>query len=259
MEAGYDDQDSDIVKISPASSDISTDPAHLSEGTNMSTDSKPRVERDVHKVVEETVRKVRAQSDRLQAAAMPYADTARNFAETQPVLFTFLALFSALSFIPIFCFVAFVVGATSFILSIAAIMICLSVMGVLFISISLLLPVLLFTAFLSTCGLSALLLLFLAHRLYLHLQTATQGGPVNYVNLRTGVRGWLEETQERVVPGEHGRRFFSARLGSQKLKVEGVGWDGKSEKWEAEDNHRVKSEPEEHPPLSHSLHHPHHE
>lgn len=91
-------------------------------------------ERELQRKMDETVRSIREQSDRLQAAAAPYAERTRGFAESQPVLFvsveswssddisrsrqkcsqykrmyteisqTFLSIFIALSVIPVLCF-----------------------------------------------------------------------------------------------------------------------------------------------------------
>jgi hypothetical protein len=85
--------------------------------------------------------------------------------------------------------------------------------------VSILLPILLFTATVSACILSFLLSLFLLHRLYLHLSislssgdtldpnspTSTSTSPekhqpyhLDYANVSRGVQSWLEETKGRV-------------------------------------------------------------
>jgi hypothetical protein len=84
--------------------------------------------------------------------------------------------------------------------------------------VTILLPILLFTATASACVLSFLLALFLLHRLYLHLSislssadthdpnspTSTSTSPekhqyrIDYANVSRGVQSWLEETKGRV-------------------------------------------------------------
>lgn len=72
---------------------------------------------------------------------------------------------------------------------------------------SILLPVLLLTLITSTCILSFLLFLFLAHRLYLHLTIAakTDSGEVKVEHLTQGVKNWADETKGRVDLGLKGR------------------------------------------------------
>ena len=72
-------------------------------------------------------------------------------------------------------------------------------------SAALLMPVLFFTSLISLTVLSFLLTLFLAHRLYTHLVTAAaQSGSsgADYDTLSRGVKGWLNETGDRL-PAMH--------------------------------------------------------
>lgn len=201
-------------------------------------EEKPSPEQDVQRIVDDTVRKMRAQSERIQAAAIPWAESARDFAENQPVLFTFLAIFVALSFIPLCCFGAFMLGATLFILGFAAVSICITFVLVFSLAVAVLLPVLLFTGFLSLCALSCLLTLFLANRLFVHVQ-ASASEEVNYANVKTGVKSWLQETQDRIVSpppsSERGRRRFFSVRGRADAPVIKAEWDEKREQWEVEE------------------------
>ncbi|ORX35735.1 hypothetical protein BD324DRAFT_631465 [Kockovaella imperatae] len=156
---------------------------------------------DVQGMVDETVRRVREQSDRIQAAAMPYAEKTRAYAERQPVLFTYLAIFVALSIIPVGFFIGFVLSASLFIIAAAAVAIFACVLGVVVLGACFLLPTLFVTSLVSLFFLSCLLGLFLVHRLYLHITAAkSTNGRVDYDSLSRGVKTWLEETVDRVPP-----------------------------------------------------------
>ena len=100
---------------------------------------------------------------------------------------------------------------------------------------AILIPVLLFTGFLSLCALSCLLTLFLANRLYVHVQ-ASASDEVNYANVKTGVKSWLQETQDRIVSpppsSERGRRRFFSVRGRADAPVIKAEWDEKGEKWD---------------------------
>ncbi|ORY32881.1 hypothetical protein BCR39DRAFT_522258 [Naematelia encephala] len=211
----FSEDETDIVKISPPSST-----------TMIEDEKKPSIKQekvDVQAMVDDTVKRVREQSDRFQAAAIPYADATRSLAENKPVLFTFLAIFTFLSIIPIGIFAAFVLSATAFIVGSALVIALLSVLGTVLFASTLLLPILFVTTLISLSILTFLLALFLAHRLYLHIQlastdTETETVPAKgYDKLSRGVRGWLDETGARVNDG-----------------LEGVGWKGSKSgpKWE---------------------------
>jgi hypothetical protein len=131
------DDDKDLVKVSPPASVHS-----FNEKPRVSfamTDSPaPRSQQhDNHPGMgsqlrgETAVDRVKHHSRRFQDMARPYGLKLREFAESSPVLFTFLAIFTALSFIPVCCFVIFTAMSTAFVLVIAACMICISTIALL--------------------------------------------------------------------------------------------------------------------------------
>ncbi|WWD17115.1 hypothetical protein CI109_101552 [Kwoniella shandongensis] len=172
--------------------------------------SDQEVVQDAQSAVEDTVRRVREQSDKFQLAARPYADKIRSFAEDRPVLFTFIALWTIISAIPVSFFLGFTILATLTIASVAAFFVAASVIGIILFAIAslagtillaltFLLPVLFITTVLTLVALSTLLSLFLAHRLYLHLSVSTsKAAEVNVQTLSTGVQAFVEETLERI-------------------------------------------------------------
>ncbi|KAK4689284.1 hypothetical protein P7C73_g828, partial [Tremellales sp. Uapishka_1] len=214
-------EDSDIVKISPPTFNkplneveypqvkIEGDKhSHVKHEIEMS-DIKQATEQaaaDVQGTMDDTVRRIRETSDRLQQVALPYANRTKSFAEERPVLFTYLAILIALSIVPICIFVGFVLSITTLILGTAAFFICLFTFGTIVLGVSILLPILIFTTFLSLCTLTFLLGLFLLHRLYLHVSASVSNSDeqADVAALSTGVKTWLEETKSRVnvsVPG----------------------------------------------------------
>ncbi|WWC61966.1 uncharacterized protein I303_104552 [Kwoniella dejecticola CBS 10117] len=170
----------------------------------------PRAPRqEMNGMIDDTVKRVKLQSDKLQIAAQPYADKTRNFAESRPVLFTFIALWAAFSAIPILIFLGFALIATVVILSTATFfsgMIVIgailmgggALIGTLLFGVALLVPVIFITTFLALGTLTTLLGLFLLHRLYLNLSdaAANEGWTTNAII--SGVKNWIEETSLRI-------------------------------------------------------------
>ncbi|WVW84124.1 hypothetical protein I302_106153 [Kwoniella bestiolae CBS 10118] len=163
-----------------------------------------------HGVVEDTVRRVRQQSDKLQSIAQPYADKTRFFAESKPVLFTFIALWVGFSAIPILIFLGFALAATVFILSTALVfsavivlgavlMAAATIIGTILFGATILTPILFLTTLFATGTLLTLLGLFLIHRLYLHIQLSTSQSPEGYSlqAIGEGLKSWAEETIQR--------------------------------------------------------------
>ena len=89
MPMAIHDDETDIVKITPPGSahDLKLDTTHYEHQPLHVKEEKPSIEEEVQRKMDETVRRVREQSDRLQAAATPYAQKTRDFAEHRPVLF----------------------------------------------------------------------------------------------------------------------------------------------------------------------------
>jgi len=107
-----------------------------------------------------------------------------------------------LSFVPVCCFVGFVLLSTLFVVGIAACGICITTFAIIMLATSILFPILLFTLFLSVLILSFLITLFLLNRLYVHLvaaNTSPEGDlEPSYDNVSSGLKHWVEETTGRV-------------------------------------------------------------
>jgi hypothetical protein len=106
----------------------------------------------------------------------------------------------------------FVLSSALFILGVAAVSICVTILATILFACtflplrytfinpdiliaSILLPILFFTSLLSLSILTFLLSLFLLHRLYIHLTTQPDQ---TYNSLSKGIKGWAEETAGRV-------------------------------------------------------------
>ncbi|WVF71363.1 hypothetical protein IAT40_006167 [Kwoniella sp. CBS 6097] len=178
-------------------------------GVNVKADGE--VLKEVQSVVEDTVRRVRQQSDKFQSAAQPYADKTRSFAERRPVLFTFLVLWATFSIIPILFFLTFALISTAIIASTAIFFLALTIIGTILLAASILLctlcggllvlfPVLCVTTFMAFGALSTLLGIFLAHRLYLHISLAAAEDKAGFsiATLARGIFSWIDETVERI-------------------------------------------------------------
>ncbi|WVQ99490.1 hypothetical protein IAU59_006625 [Kwoniella sp. CBS 9459] len=167
--------------------------------------------RDVQSVVEDTVKRVRQQSDKFQSAAQPYADKTRSFAEQRPVLFTFLVIWATFSAIPILFFLTFGLITTAVIASTAIFFLALTAIGTVLLAATVLIctlcggllvlfPVLCISTFLAFGALSTLVGIFLAHRLYLHvsLTAAEDKAGFSLATLMRGTVSWIDETIERI-------------------------------------------------------------
>ncbi|WWD03364.1 hypothetical protein V865_001416 [Kwoniella europaea PYCC6329] len=209
-----------IILVSPSKHTNDRKPPHVTFEPVPITPSKKEHKQPVsavdeeggHGVVEDTVRRVRQQSDKLQSIAQPYADKTRYFAESKPVLFTFIALWIGFSAIPILIFLGFALAATVFILSTALIfsavvilgailMAAATLIGTILFGATILTPILFLTTFLSSCTLFTLLCLFLIHRLYLHIQLSTAESSEGYSlsALGSGIKSWMDETIQRII------------------------------------------------------------
>ncbi|WRT66563.1 uncharacterized protein IL334_003522 [Kwoniella shivajii] len=197
--------------------------------------------KDVSGVVEDTVRKVRQQSDKLQVAAQPYADKTRCFAETRPVLFTFIAIWAGFSMIPLLVFLGFALATTVFIVSTAVFFSGLVIIGTVLTGVAafigtllfgaaILTPILFITTLLALGTLTTLLGLFLVHRLYLHVSISSSEEGWTTSALSVGIKSWAEETFQRVQ---------SSLPVFQKTKIIEIGYDtgsGKGLKWDLVEN-----------------------
>ncbi|WWC94595.1 hypothetical protein V866_001442 [Kwoniella sp. B9012] len=209
-----------IIPESPSKHTNDRKPPHVTFEPVLITPSKKEHRQPVsaveeeggHGVVEDTVRRVRKQSDKLQSIAQPYADKTRYFAESKPVLFTFIALWIGFSAIPILIFLGFALAATVFILSTALIfsavvilgailMAAATLIGTILFGATILTPILFLTTFLSSCTLFTLLCLFLVHRLYLHIQSSTSESSEGYSMsaIGSGIKSWMDETIQRII------------------------------------------------------------
>ncbi|OCF32928.1 hypothetical protein I316_05265 [Kwoniella heveanensis BCC8398] len=180
--------------------------------SNVNIKRDAEVLKDVQSVVEDTVRRVRQQSDKFQSAAQPYADKTRSFAERRPVLFTFLVLWASFSSIPVFFFLTFALISTAIIASTAIFFLALTIIGTVLFTASVLLctlcvgllvlfPVLCISTFIAFSALSTFVGIFLAHRLYLHIKLAKaedEAGLFSIATLFRGVVSWIDETIERI-------------------------------------------------------------
>ncbi|KIR53984.1 hypothetical protein I315_03607 [Cryptococcus gattii Ru294] len=101
----------------------------------------------------------------------PYSDKVVAVAEQYPILFTFAFTWIAFSSIPIIIFTS--------------------------LQVAILLPILAITTILSALTLSFLLGLFVIHRLYLHLSSATSN-EWSIEAVGEGFKGWVEEVGEKV-------------------------------------------------------------
>ncbi|OWZ55151.1 hypothetical protein C368_02956 [Cryptococcus neoformans 125.91] len=144
----------------------------------------------------------------LYGATKPYSDQVVAVAEQNPILFTFASIWIAFSAIPIIIFTGVVVFCTVTIFSIATFFICAAIIGILLLTFfavigtvviasAVLIPTLAITTILSTLTLSFLLGLFVFHRLYLHLSSATSD-EWSLETVGEGFKGWAEEVGERV-------------------------------------------------------------
>ncbi|WWC69984.1 uncharacterized protein I206_103928 [Kwoniella pini CBS 10737] len=186
---------------------------------------------DMNGVFDDTVKKVKIQSDKLQTAAQPYADKTRNFAESRPVLFTFIALWAAFSAIPIFIFLGFALITTLVIMSTAIFFSALiiigavlmgggALIGTLLFGVALLVPIIFITTFLAVGSLTTLLGLFLVHRLYLNIANAAvqEGWTANAII--SGIKAWIEETSIRIRSSSPFRKSSSI-IGNDKKSKHG--------------------------------------
>ncbi|WWC89160.1 uncharacterized protein L201_004078 [Kwoniella dendrophila CBS 6074] len=210
--------------------------------------SDSQVLKDVHGVVEDTVRRVRQQSDKLQSAAQPYADRTRTFAETNPVLFTFIALWVVFSSIPILMFLGFALASTVFIVSTAIFFSALiligailtgaaALIGTIIFGAALLAPVLFVTTILAFGTLTTLLGLFLVHRLYLHISISSSREGLTTTTIGLGIKSWFEETFKRVLSSVPS--FKRTKQSNQDIN-QFSSHGGQSMKWEPVE--RVKTE-----------------
>ncbi|WVQ67271.1 uncharacterized protein L199_005466 [Kwoniella botswanensis] len=209
-----------IIPVSPSKHTNDRRPPHVTFEPVPITPSKKEHRQPIsleeeegkHGVVEDTVRRVRQQSDKLQSIAQPYADKTRYFAESKPVLFTFIALWIGFSAIPILIFLGFALASTVFILSAALIfsavvilgailMAATTLIGTILFGATILTPILFLTTFLSSCTLFTLLCLFLVHRLYLHIQLSTSESSEGYSMsaIGSGIKSWMDETIQRII------------------------------------------------------------
>ncbi|KAK6909701.1 hypothetical protein L486_00652 [Kwoniella mangroviensis CBS 10435] len=209
-----------IIPVSPSKHVNDRKPPHVTFEPVPITPSKKEHKQPVsaveeegkHGVVEDTVRRVKQQSDKLHSIAQPYADKTRYFAESKPVLFTFIALWIGFSAIPMLIFLGFALASTVFILSTALIfsavvilgailMAAATIIGTILFGASILTPILFLTTFLSSCTLITLLCLFLIHRLYLHIQLSTTETSEGYSlsAIGSGIKSWMDETIQRII------------------------------------------------------------
>ncbi|WOO81116.1 uncharacterized protein LOC62_03G004646 [Vanrija pseudolonga] len=179
--------------------------AHLPHHSHAHGPAMSANERAAQAALDDLTRRVREQSDKFQKALTPAANAAKAFAESNPVVFTFLAIFTTLSAIPVLCFVGFVVASTVFLTAAAGLILVFLILGAIFLGAAFVLPVIIFTGIVSFVALSILLALFLAHRLYLHLVDSTADA-VNLGTVAAGFRTWTDETFARVGLGSYAHR-----------------------------------------------------
>ncbi|XAO21898.1 hypothetical protein I312_100654 [Cryptococcus bacillisporus CA1280] len=138
----------------------------------------------------------------------PYSDKVVAVAEQYPILFAFAFTWIAFSSIPIIIFTGFIVFCTVTIFAIATFFIFAAIFGLvlltfsaaigtLVLALAILLPILAITTILSALTLSFLLGLFVIHRLYLHLSSATSN-EWSIEAVGEGFKGWVEEVGEKV-------------------------------------------------------------
>ncbi|KAL1411475.1 hypothetical protein Q8F55_002436 [Vanrija albida] len=179
--------------------------AHLPHHSHAHGPAMGASERAAQAALDDLSRRVREQSDKIQKALTPAAEAAKGFAESNPVVFTFLAIFAALSFVPVLCFVGFVAASTIFLTAAAALILLFLILGTVFLGAAFVLPVIIFTGIVSFVALSILLALFLAHRLYLHLVDSTADA-VTLATVAAGFRTWTDETFARIGLGSYAHR-----------------------------------------------------
>ncbi|KIS02380.1 hypothetical protein L804_00642 [Cryptococcus deuterogattii 2001/935-1] len=150
------------VQHSTASRDPRFIDHHLDEETDLS---------HVRGKLQSIVNRVEELFGILYDTTKPYSDKVVAVAEQYPILFTFAFTWIAFSSIPIIIFTT--------------------------LQVAILLPILAITTILSVLTLSFLLGLFVIHRLYLHLSSATSN-EWSIEAVGEGLKGWVEEVGEKV-------------------------------------------------------------
>ncbi|KII91543.1 hypothetical protein PLICRDRAFT_105714 [Plicaturopsis crispa FD-325 SS-3] len=129
---------------------------------------------------------VRTYSDRFeQKYARPAIDRGFEYFEAHPIPFTFIAVFSSFSFLPVVAFIGFSLFVITSVVAVAIFSVLMTVLAVEIVLFTTLLSVLVGIAFLSLFLTAGVISVFIAARLVLHVRQ--QG--------RVGVQEWAHETK----------------------------------------------------------------
>jgi hypothetical protein len=106
------------------------------------------------------------------------------------------------------CTALFVLCVAGLFTGFAIFLLCLSVVGLIGLAMTFLIPVLVITASLSAMAVGVLLALFLAHRLYLHIRSDCEYTP-GLSGVLSGIQSWMDETLGRIGVGtsDYGPHF----------------------------------------------------